>query len=149
MILLEKSEMKKRFKMYKAGKAWVVAPLVFFGLAAGLSANVKAVAADTVSQAQKTTVTAAASSQSKPLIFVCHKNITGGLATRLALCRTAGLLGPWHGEGHLWSTDPRLPCQFVSGAACPKGPGAHLAFHQLLSGKPPAHDGKHMFLQDW
>ena len=57
--------MKKRFKMYKAGKAWVVAPLVFFGLAAGLSANVKAVAADTVSQAQKTTVTAAASSQSQ------------------------------------------------------------------------------------
>ena len=64
MILLEKSEMKKRFKMYKAGKAWVVAPLVFFGLAVGVSTNVKQVAADTVSQAQTTTVTADTSSQS-------------------------------------------------------------------------------------
>ena len=64
MILLEKSEMKKRFKMYKAGKAWVVAPLVFFGLAVGVSTNIKQVAADTVSQAQTTTVTADASSHS-------------------------------------------------------------------------------------
>ena len=37
-------EVKKRYKMYKAGKDWVVAPIVFLGLAAGLGyqANVKA-----------------------------------------------------------------------------------------------------------
>ena len=37
-------EVKKRYKMYKAGKVWVVAPIVFLGLAAGLGyqANVKA-----------------------------------------------------------------------------------------------------------
>ncbi|MDO4455455.1 MAG: KxYKxGKxW signal peptide domain-containing protein, partial [Ligilactobacillus agilis] len=51
---MKKLELKKRYKMYKAGKAWVVAPVVFLGLVAGLSANIKAVAADTVSQAQTT-----------------------------------------------------------------------------------------------
>ena len=37
-------EVKKRYKMYKAGKNWVVAPIVFLGLTAGLGyqANVKA-----------------------------------------------------------------------------------------------------------
>ena len=37
-------EIKKRYKMYKAGKNWVVAPIVFLGLTAGLGyqTNVKA-----------------------------------------------------------------------------------------------------------
>ena len=37
-------EIKKRYKMYKSGKNWVVAPIVFLGLTAGLGyqANVKA-----------------------------------------------------------------------------------------------------------
>ena len=36
-------EMKKRFKMYKSGKNWVIAPIVFLGLTAGFGhqANVK------------------------------------------------------------------------------------------------------------
>ncbi|WP_225354563.1 KxYKxGKxW signal peptide domain-containing protein [Ligilactobacillus aviarius] len=29
-------EIKKRYKMYKSGKNWVVAPIVFLGLTAGL-----------------------------------------------------------------------------------------------------------------
>lgn len=37
-------EVKKRYKMYKAGKNWVVVPIIFLGLTAGLGyqANVKA-----------------------------------------------------------------------------------------------------------
>lgn len=38
--------MKKRFKMYKAGKHWVVAPLVFLGVSLGITLGVKTVAAD-------------------------------------------------------------------------------------------------------
>ena len=45
-------EEKKRFKMYKSGKNWVIAPIVFLGLTAGLGhqANVKA---DNVSSTAK------------------------------------------------------------------------------------------------
>ena len=45
-------EMKKRFKMYKSGKNWVIAPIVFLGLTAGFGhqANVKA---DNVSSTAK------------------------------------------------------------------------------------------------
>lgn len=43
-------EVKKRFKMYKAGKSWVVTPLVFLGLATGLAVTSNFVAADTTVQ---------------------------------------------------------------------------------------------------
>ena len=45
-------EIKKRYKMYKAGKNWVVAPIIFLGLTAGLGyqANVNA---DNVSSSTK------------------------------------------------------------------------------------------------
>ena len=39
---------KKRFKMYKAGKKWVFAPIVFFGLTA---LGTTSVSADTVQSA--------------------------------------------------------------------------------------------------
>ncbi len=44
--------------MYKAGKSWVVAPLVFFGLVAGLELTTNFAAADTVNQNDPTTVAA-------------------------------------------------------------------------------------------
>ena len=50
-------ERKKRFKMYKSGKNWVIAPIVFFGLTAGLTApdTVKADSVSNTSDSQTTT----------------------------------------------------------------------------------------------
>lgn len=50
-------EVKKRFKMYKSGKNWVIAPIVFLGLTAGLGqqANVKADNVSSVSKANNET----------------------------------------------------------------------------------------------
>ncbi|KRM53479.1 glycoside hydrolase family 70 protein [Ligilactobacillus araffinosus] len=50
-------EVKKRFKMYKSGKNWVIAPIVFLGLTAGLGyqANVKADNVSSVSKADNET----------------------------------------------------------------------------------------------
>ncbi|WP_010498709.1 KxYKxGKxW signal peptide domain-containing protein, partial [Ligilactobacillus acidipiscis] len=39
-------ERKQRYKMYKSGKNWVIAPLVFFGIALGFQAGVHNVFAD-------------------------------------------------------------------------------------------------------
>ena len=47
MKLLGK-EVKKRYKMYKAGKHWVTAPIVFLGMAMGIEMGGSHVAADTV-----------------------------------------------------------------------------------------------------
>ena len=49
---MENYEAKKRYKMYKAGKNWVVAPLVFLGLAMGVSVHNPKVMADTNVQSQ-------------------------------------------------------------------------------------------------
>ena len=49
---MENYEAKKRYKMYKAGKNWVVAPLVFLGLAMGVSVHSPKVMADTNVQSQ-------------------------------------------------------------------------------------------------
>ena len=49
---MENYETKKRYKMYKAGKNWVVAPLVFLGLAMGVSVHSPKVMADTNVQSQ-------------------------------------------------------------------------------------------------
>ena len=49
---MENYETKKRYKMYKAGKNWVVAPLVFLGLAMGVSFHNPKVMADTNVQTQ-------------------------------------------------------------------------------------------------
>ncbi|WP_025021260.1 GH25 family lysozyme [Ligilactobacillus equi] len=43
-------QVKKRFKMYKSGKNWVVAPITFLGLIAGIYTGVTNVAADQVSE---------------------------------------------------------------------------------------------------
>src|SRR5699024_5333429 len=51
-FFLENYEAKKRYKMYKAGKNWVVAPLVFLGLAMGVSVHNPKVMADTNVQSQ-------------------------------------------------------------------------------------------------
>ncbi|WP_035191153.1 KxYKxGKxW signal peptide domain-containing protein [Ligilactobacillus equi] len=45
-------EIKKRYKMYKAGKNWVVAPLVFLGLIVGIHSELRSVSADSMSTAQ-------------------------------------------------------------------------------------------------
>ncbi|MEE5988947.1 KxYKxGKxW signal peptide domain-containing protein, partial [Ligilactobacillus equi] len=45
-------EIKKRYKMYKAGKNWVVAPLVFLGLIVGIHSELGSVFADSISTAQ-------------------------------------------------------------------------------------------------
>ena len=42
-------DVKKRFKMYKSGKNWVIAPILFLGLSAGVQSHVDHVHADTVS----------------------------------------------------------------------------------------------------
>lgn len=47
-------ETKKRYKMYKSGKNWIVAPLVFLGLAVGVNINNVNVSADTTAQSQAT-----------------------------------------------------------------------------------------------
>ncbi|MDL1930536.1 KxYKxGKxW signal peptide domain-containing protein, partial [Ligilactobacillus salivarius] len=49
---MENYESKKRYKMYKAGKNWVVAPLVFLGLAIGVNVHNPKVMADTNVQSQ-------------------------------------------------------------------------------------------------
>lgn len=49
-------EEKKRFKMYKAGKTWVVAPLVLLGMVAGIHSNDSSVKADQISQTSQKTV---------------------------------------------------------------------------------------------
>ncbi|GBG95722.1 dextransucrase [Ligilactobacillus salitolerans] len=49
-------EVKKRFKMYKAGKNWVIAPLVFFGLVAGMQVGLNTVSADESNQPTATVV---------------------------------------------------------------------------------------------
>lgn len=54
---MQKSELKKRYKMYKSGKSWIVAPIVFLGLALGLSANVDRVSADVDAQASSVSQT--------------------------------------------------------------------------------------------
>ena len=54
MSTLENNELKKRYKMYKSGKNWVVAPVVFVGLALGLSANIDQVSADVNTQSDQT-----------------------------------------------------------------------------------------------
>ncbi|WP_025087147.1 KxYKxGKxW signal peptide domain-containing protein [Ligilactobacillus apodemi] len=51
---MENNELKKRYKMYKSGKNWVVAPIVFIGLALGLSANIDQVSADVNTQSDQT-----------------------------------------------------------------------------------------------
>ena len=50
-------ETKKRYKMYKSGKNWIVAPLVFLGLAVGVNINNVNVSADTTAQSQATQAT--------------------------------------------------------------------------------------------
>ncbi|MEY8736166.1 KxYKxGKxW signal peptide domain-containing protein [Lactobacillus sp. AN1001] len=55
---MQKSELKKRYKMYKSGKNWIVAPIVFLGLALGLSANIDQVSADVDVQASSVSQTA-------------------------------------------------------------------------------------------
>ena len=47
-------ETKKRYKMYKSGKNWIVAPLVFLGLVVGVNINNANVSADTTAQSQAT-----------------------------------------------------------------------------------------------
>ena len=47
-------ETKKRYKMYKSGKNWIVAPLVFLGLTVGVNINNANVSADTTAQSQAT-----------------------------------------------------------------------------------------------
>ena len=47
-------DVKKRFKMYKSGKNWVIAPILFLGLSAGVQSHVDHVHADTVSSTSNT-----------------------------------------------------------------------------------------------
>ena len=56
------SERKKRFKMYKSGKNWVVAPIVFLGVTlfeAGMTNSVSADSVSSVSNSQSNVQVAA------------------------------------------------------------------------------------------
>ncbi|WP_169787461.1 KxYKxGKxW signal peptide domain-containing protein, partial [Ligilactobacillus hayakitensis] len=48
---MQNKDSKKRYKMYKAGKNWVVAPLVFLGLAIGAHTSQQDASADTTTPA--------------------------------------------------------------------------------------------------
>ena len=81
-------EVKKRYKMYKAGKNWVVAPIVFLGLTAGLGyqANVKAdnVSSSTGSNSENTQQSKAnsLSSQSSVALKSSHSAVQAQAASK-------------------------------------------------------------------
>lgn len=60
-------EQKKRFKMYKSGKNWVIAPIVFLGLTAGLGQQANVKADNVSSSASKADSETTQQSQSKSL----------------------------------------------------------------------------------
>ena len=81
-------EVKKRYKMYKAGKNWVVAPIVFLGLTAGLGyqANIKAdnVSSSTGSNSENTQQSKAnsLSSQSSVALKSSHSAVQPQAASK-------------------------------------------------------------------
>ena len=79
-------EEKKRFKMYKSGKNWVIAPIVFLGLTAGLGhqANVKADNVSSTAKADNETTQKATSTSLNDQKAVTLKSSTSTKATTQA-----------------------------------------------------------------
>ena len=79
-------EEKKRFKMYKSGKNWVIAPIVFLGLTAGLGhqANVKADNVSSTAKADNETAQKATSTSLNDQKAVTLKSNTSTKATTQA-----------------------------------------------------------------
>lgn len=82
----EITEEKKRFKMYKSGKNWVIAPIVFLGLTAGLGhqANVKADNVSSTAKADNETAQKATSTSLNDQKAVTLKSSTSTKATTQA-----------------------------------------------------------------
>ena len=82
----EITEEKKRFKMYKSGKNWVIAPIVFLGLTAGLGhqANVKADNVSSTAEADNETAQKATSTSLNDQKAVALKSSASTKATTQA-----------------------------------------------------------------
>ena len=76
-------ETKKRYKMYKSGKNWIVAPLVFLGLAVGVNINNANVSADTTAQSQATDSNQANTNQQEVVLSSENNKAEADSATKV------------------------------------------------------------------
>ena len=76
-------ETKKRYKMYKSGKNWIVAPLVFLGLAVGVNINNSNVSADTTAQSQATDSNQANTNQQEVVLSSENNKAEADSATKV------------------------------------------------------------------
>ena len=68
-------ESKKRFKLYKSGKFWVSAPILFFGMSLGSASYVKADQVQTT-KTEPVTVQTSSTSQTSSLCYKQQKTVT-------------------------------------------------------------------------
>ncbi|PAY65294.1 hypothetical protein A8C48_06585 [Ligilactobacillus salivarius] len=76
-------ETKKRYKMYKSGKNWIVAPLVFLGLAVGVNINNANVSADTTAQSQTTDSNQANTNQQEVVLSSENNKVEANSTTQV------------------------------------------------------------------
>ena len=76
-------ETKKRYKMYKSGKNWIVAPLVFLGLVVGVNINNANVSADTTAQSQATDSNQANTNQQEVVLSSENNKAEADSATKV------------------------------------------------------------------
>ena len=76
-------ETKKRYKMYKSGKNWIVAPLVFLGLTVGVNINNANVSADTTAQSQTTDSNQANTNQQEVVLSSENNKVEANSTTQV------------------------------------------------------------------
>ena len=76
-------ETKKRYKMYKSGKNWIVAPLVFLGLTVGVNINNANVSADTTAQSQATDSNQANTNQQEVVLSSENNKVEADSTTKV------------------------------------------------------------------
>ena len=76
-------ETKKRYKMYKSGKNWIVAPLVFLGLTVGVNINNANVSADTTAQSQATDSNQANTNQQEVVLSSANNKVEADSTTKV------------------------------------------------------------------